>query len=67
MPKGETYGSHLQCPNCENIGTAIWSENENRVYGNGLDCQLESVSAGFEPLHSQSVRRRRSGDHLYKV
>ena len=48
MPKRETYSSHLKCPKCNNQGTAVWSENENPVYGGGLDCQLESVSAGFE-------------------
>ena len=52
MPKRETFQSQLTCSSCGRIGTAKWSENENPVYGRGLDRTLESVSDGFERTQS---------------
>ncbi len=48
MPKRETYAAAIECPRCKLKGQAIYSENENPVYGDGLDDAVESVPKGFE-------------------
>ncbi len=48
MAKRESYSEQLECPDCGVHGIAEWSENENLVYGRGLNKTLHSVSDGFE-------------------
>lgn len=60
MAKRESYSEQLECPNCGAQGTAQWSENENPVYGRGLNKTLHSVSDGFE----QGKQKDQNGDPL---
>ena len=48
MTKKETYKAAIECSQCRLQGKATYSENENPVYGDGLDQVVESVSEGFE-------------------
>ena len=47
MARREQFSTNFKCPNCKNSGSALWEENENPVYGNGLNRELVSVSDGF--------------------
>lgn len=46
MGKRETYTAPLKCT-CENEGIAILEENENPIYGGGLNTKLMSISGEF--------------------
>jgi len=46
MAKRETYSSSIECFVCGKKGMAIWEENENPVYGGGLNAKLISYD-GF--------------------
>jgi len=58
MAKRESYSQNLECLNCGVQGAAQWSENENPVYGRGLNKTLHSVSDGFE----RGRQKDRNGD-----
>ncbi len=47
MAKREKYQSTIRCLKCGAICTATYSENENPVFGNGVEKKIESVSHGF--------------------
>ncbi|CAM0554885.1 hypothetical protein EHLJMEHL_00473 [Vreelandella titanicae] len=48
MAKREQFYANVNCPKCSREGHAQWEENENPVYGAGLDRELLSVPKGFE-------------------
>ncbi|MDH5573293.1 MAG: hypothetical protein OEY89_16140 [Gammaproteobacteria bacterium] len=61
MSKKEEYTTALECPNCNNKGSARWEENENPVHGEGYAQRLLSVSEEFTKEGDNNVKCNNCG------